>query len=219
MAGRISYYGNIVKDGLVLDLDAAKRDSYPGTGTAWNDISGFRNNGVLTNGPTFNSDNGGSIVFDGSNDFVNLGTSIQNYSIFTTSFWINYNVFNSSHKSPIGDNSQEFLYHVLFLSGIIYIGFSSNFSGLSYTGAAHNTINVRNWYNFVITKNSSNLISFYQNSILLGTQVKGGNVNVNTIGKGYVYDNAKISNLLFYNRALSATEVLQNYNATKGRYL
>ena len=70
MAGRISYYGNIVKDGLVLDLDAAKRDSYPGVGTAWNDISGFRNNGTLVNGPTYNPTNAGSIVFDGASDKV-----------------------------------------------------------------------------------------------------------------------------------------------------
>ena len=75
MAGRIAYYGNIVKDGLVLDLDAAKKDSYPGTGTAWNDISGNRNNGTLTNGPTFNSSNGGSIVFDGTNDYINTVTA------------------------------------------------------------------------------------------------------------------------------------------------
>ena len=70
MAGRVAYYGNIVKNGLILDMDAAKRDSYPGTGTAWNDISGFQYNGTLTNGPTFNSSNGGSIVFDGVDDRV-----------------------------------------------------------------------------------------------------------------------------------------------------
>ena len=72
MAGRIAYYGNIVKDGLVLDLDAAKRDSYPGSGTFWKDISGGGGNGTLINGPTFSSGNGGSIVFDGVDDYVNI---------------------------------------------------------------------------------------------------------------------------------------------------
>ena len=57
MSGRISYYGNIVKDGLVLCLDAAKKDSYPRSGTLWNDISGGQRNGTLINGPTFNPNN------------------------------------------------------------------------------------------------------------------------------------------------------------------
>ena len=59
----------IVTSGLVLALDAADRNSYPGSGTTWTDLSGNANNGTLTNGPTFNSANGGSIVFDGTNDF------------------------------------------------------------------------------------------------------------------------------------------------------
>jgi len=77
MAGRIAYYGNIVTSGLVLNLDAAKRDSYPGSGTTWRDISGNGNNGTLTNGPTFNSDNYGSIVFDGVDDYVNCGNILN----------------------------------------------------------------------------------------------------------------------------------------------
>ena len=91
MAGRISYYGNIIKDGLVLDLDAGKLQSYPRTGTLWNDVSGFQNNGTLTNGPTFSSTNGGAIVFDGTNDYVEMTTKNTNlefqptqpYSVFT----------------------------------------------------------------------------------------------------------------------------------------
>ncbi len=75
MAGRIAYYGNIVRDGLVLDLDAAKRDSYPGSGTSWRDIAGGVITGSLINGPTFDGNNGGSIVFDGADDYVNLGTT------------------------------------------------------------------------------------------------------------------------------------------------
>lgn len=59
MAGRITYYGNIVRDGLVLNLDAAKRDSYPGTGTVWRDIAGGVITGSLVNGPIFDASNGG----------------------------------------------------------------------------------------------------------------------------------------------------------------
>lgn len=219
MAGRITYYGGIVTQGLVLDLDAAKRDSYPGTGTVWNDISGNQNNGTLVNGPTFSSTNGGLITFDGVDDYSNLGTRIQNYSVFTTSFWINYLVFSTSHRSPLGDSFQLYSYHIIFLNGGMFLGFSSGYTGLPYTDAVpHNTVSINNWYNFVITKNYSDDITFYQNGVSLGTTNKSGAVSLTSIGKGYVYDNARISNVLFYNKALSSTEVLQNYNATKGRF-
>jgi hypothetical protein len=66
------YSPKIVTDGLVLALDAANIKSYSGTGTTWSDLSGNGNTGTLTNGPTFDSGNGGSIVFDGVDDFVNI---------------------------------------------------------------------------------------------------------------------------------------------------
>jgi len=72
----------IVTDGLVLALDAADKNSYPGSGTTWNDLAGS-NNGTLTNGPTFDSGNGGSIVFDGVDDYVNLSNLGLPTSFFT----------------------------------------------------------------------------------------------------------------------------------------
>jgi len=218
MAGRIAYYGNIVTDGLVLNLDAARKDSYNRTGTTWNDISGNGNNGTLTNGPTFDSEDYGSIVFDGVDDYVDIGSNISNYEIFTTSFWINYNFFDSTWRSPLGDNSHFYSYHVLYLGGFIYLGVSSNYSGDPYEGVPHGTINTETWYNFVITKNSSNLVSFYKNSILLGSNSKTGGVNINKIGEGYVPDNALISSVQIHNRALTQTEITQNFNALRGRY-
>jgi len=209
---------NTVTSGLVLELDAGNIKSYQSGSTTWFDKSGNANNGTLTNGPTFNTGSLGSIVFDGVDDYVDVGSSISNYEIFTTSFWINYNFFDSTHRSPLGDNSQQFLYHVLYLNGEIYLGVSSNYSGNPYVGVSHGTINTQTWYNFVITKNSSNLVSFYKNSILLGASSKAGGININKIGTGYIFDNALISSVQFYNRALSASEVLQNYNATKGRF-
>ena len=63
----LSHSPRIVTDGLVFCLDAANIRSYPGTGTTWTDLKGG-NEGTLTNGPTFSSDNAGSISTDGSND-------------------------------------------------------------------------------------------------------------------------------------------------------
>ena len=70
----LSHSPNIVTDVLVLCLDAANRRSYPGSGNSWLDLSGNGNNGTLTNGPTYSSANGGSLVFDGVDDYVNCGT-------------------------------------------------------------------------------------------------------------------------------------------------
>jgi hypothetical protein len=204
---------NINDNGLIFSLDAANFRSYSGSGlTSFGLVGGI--GGTLVNGVGFTSANGGSFIFDGTNDYIELGTSIQNYSVFTTSFWINYNFFDASHRSPLGDNAQAFAYHILFLSGTVYIGFSSG----GFNGVTHNNISVNNWYNFAVTKNSSNDINFYQNGILLGTVNNTATVSINKIGAGYVHDNARISNVSFYNRALTAQEILQNYNATKGRY-
>ena len=83
---------NIVEDGLVLSLDAANTKSYPGSGTVWSDLSGNSNNGTLTNGPTFDSGNKGSIVFDGIDDSISVGhTALLNPTLnMTISVWVNF---------------------------------------------------------------------------------------------------------------------------------
>ena len=78
---------NIVTDGLVLVLDAANPTSYISGSTTWRDLSGNNNSGSLVNGPTFNSVNGGSIVFDGSNDYVEI-SPVNASSQFTLNLWI-----------------------------------------------------------------------------------------------------------------------------------
>jgi hypothetical protein len=208
---------NINDNGLVFSLDAANFRSYSGSGlTSFGLVGGI--SGTLVNGVGFTSTNGGSFIFDGTNDYIDLGSSIQNYSVFTTSFWINYIFFDAPNNSPLGDNSQEYSYHIVFSNGVFALGFSSSFSGNPFIFTNHNTININTWYNFVVSKNSSDNVSFYQNAVLLETLYKPGATNIHKIGAGNVYDNAKISNVSFYNRALTAKEIKQNYNATKKRY-
>ena len=139
----------VVTDGLVSFIDAGNTRSYAGSGLTVSGLIGGIG-GTLVNGVGFTSSNSGAFNFDGSNDFIDLGSSIQNYSLFTTSFWINYNFFDGSHRSPLGDNTQEYSYHILFLSGNIYIGFSSG----GFNGVVHNNISANNWYNFAVTKKS-----------------------------------------------------------------
>ena len=68
---------NLEVEGLVLCLDAANTNSYPGSGTTWTDTSGKGNDGTLTNGPTFSSDYGGKFNFDNSNDYVDCGNILS----------------------------------------------------------------------------------------------------------------------------------------------
>ena len=119
MAGRIAYYGGIVKDGLVLNLDAAKTDSYPKIGTAWNDISGNRNNSTLTNGPTFDSRNGGSIVLDGVNDYGILNSTLDIGIVGSWSIWLNATTFGGV---IIGSNIPNY-YMLYYDSSIFYINY------------------------------------------------------------------------------------------------
>jgi hypothetical protein len=232
MAGRITYYGNIVKDGLVLNLDAGKLDSYPRTGTAWNDISGFQNNGKLENGPTFNSGNGGSIVFDGGDDYVNLGT-IFNFTSenFSFSYWVNFNSLTTNQigQGPIvlykGSFNNNGYYDQISTNGTVGIITNQTFT-IQVSSTASGTISINNWYNICYTRNGSS-IRIYVNGEDR-TQTAGTHINPQTSNNefrianyqnGLILGNFRLANFLTYNRALSSAEVLQNYNATKGRYL
>jgi hypothetical protein len=234
MAGRIAYYGGIVTNGLVLNLDAAKKDSYPGIGTAWNDISGFRNNGTLTNGPTFNSDNGGSIVFDGVNDFVNCGSNniINTGNAFTVGFWVNMNLMPSNVTSPITikSNANDFLILISSRSG--YEGISIG-SGGTWAQGRTGTISsffLQQWVYVTVTYNGTGVstlsnFNIYENAVnktitpgTPGLISQSTSTTIGFIDSGNTL-NGKISNFTIYNKALSVSEVLQNYNALKSRYL
>jgi hypothetical protein len=220
MAGRVAYYGNIVKDGLVLDLDAAKRDSYPTTGTVWRDISGNNYTGSLTNGPTFSSTNNGSIVFDGVDDYVICGDIINYTNSFTVSSWINV---NSSLNPIISKWSGTFVASRFFLfrtnSNVLQF-FDSNTT--LFTGGTVPS-NVWTQVGFVINGSSSQL---YINGTPSGnsftptmTVRTGVNLGLGCYSNPFdTFLTGKIAYIQVYNKALSAQEVLQNYNATKGRY-
>lgn len=237
MAGRITYYGNIVKDGLVLDLDVAKRDSYPGTGTLWNDISGFRNNGVLTNGPTFNSLNGGSILFDGVDDYVkgeNTFSVLDGGNKLSISMWVKVTSLAVSRilfhipRSATQQQSQVLVW--LRTTGQLDISVSTTSSFMrSNTGV----ITAGNWHHILLCFDLSltttqkirpfvDGVDVYNSANNIGTTfpTSTGSIWIGEEANGYLSPFlGNISQVLLYNKRLSATEVLQNYNATKGRYL
>jgi hypothetical protein len=239
MAGRVTHYGNIVRDGLVLHLDAAKKDSYPGSGTTWRDLSGNGNNGTLTNGPTFSGANGGSISFDGFNDIASLGTGLDfNYDNFTVAVWA---------KSPTNNSgSAGYPIHVTNLIGkgswnataSWRIGYRSSgglpATEISFTygiswfssdiGINVNTYDLSQW-NYFVGVATPTQQSIYLNGVLRGT-LNTSKVNVSNefdlqMGRSSYIDrffSGNVSNASIYNRALSATEITQNFNALRGRY-
>jgi hypothetical protein len=223
MAGRITYYGNIVKDGLVLDLDAAKRDSYPGTGAAWNDISGSVNNKTLINGPTFSSTNGGSILFDGTNDYLS-NNSYNPFVVGSMTYEIVFKANSNPINGPLGSsdivNTIPYFYLDYGGGNIRTYHTASSPQYFTVQSLSLGTIN-----HFVCTRNGLTESNYVNGTGTLGRTLSSSAGNSNGFGGvgGFsalsLYFNCNIYLIRIYNRALSASEVLQNYNATKGRYL
>jgi hypothetical protein len=219
-------FGQIVTNGLVLALDAADKNSYPGSGTTWTDISRNGNNGTLTNGPTFNSANGGNIVFDGADDYVSCGNN-SNLQIDqgTISAWVKTTSPGAGFRGIITKQNN----YALFTNDSVLVTYDWGNAQIRNTG-----INIADgtWKNVAMsfTTNtgtpSNNAIIYLNGSAILTTTVKYSNNTIDIeLGRGGSGGggntqllNGNISTGLVYNRALSATEVLQNYNATKSRF-
>lgn len=242
MAGRIAYYGNIVKDGLVLCLDAAKKDSYPGSGTVWSDISGNGYTGTLTNSPTFDSSNGGSIVFDGSDDYTQFGDILDlGTNSCTINVWLKINSSWASGTryfvSKALSGIQNYRYGFGFTQTRQLRGFFQGNGGADITPNTTTTLNIGQWYMCTMVVNRESTLDLYIDGVLQSvdssktiSQWNGLNfqsINPFRVGSFTAGNNTSvfvpfpgsISQTQMYFRALSAAEVLQNYNATKGRYL
>ena len=203
----------IVQSGLVLNLDAGVSSSYSGSGTTWTNLIGGGNNGTLEGGAGYSSANGGSIVFDGTDDYVNCGTPSISVGKITVNAWIKMNA--GSIIQHIVD-SQFTSWHLAILnSNRPYFFNGSTF----HTNAT--LLTVGQW--FMLTGVQGTTLDIYINGVL--GQSIASNVNVTTynvnLGRyqgGSRPFNGNIAQTQIYNRALSAAEVQQNFIATKGRY-
>lgn len=230
----------IVTDGLVLLLDAGNNKSYSGTGTTWTDLSGNNNNGTLTNGPTYNSSNKGSIVFDGTNDYIRLPNNFFSYPSLTTlsiSLWFKSTQTTGGtlfgQQNTNNPNVTSGYVPVIYLTSLGYVRLE-----MFWTGSINNSIISSNlspynnniWHNIVATY-SSGTQTLYVDGIYIGQQSGITLTNYTSIyyyfigagwpagrGLGSTYFNGNISNFCFYNQALSNIQINQNYNALKGRY-
>jgi len=221
----MNYGPKIVTNGLVLALDAADKKSYPGSGTNWTDLSGNNNTGVLTNGPIFNSANGGSIVFDGTDDNVQLGNASNFISAngVTVNCWVKTNVIEAYKKIFVtvtaGTQSITGVYFSLGPSPYNY------YFGINGVQAAISTTNLStSQYNNICGTYDKSNIKLYLNGVLLATAAYTTSVSTSGIGRISGYDNGgeiwdgNVASVMVYNRGLTAAEVLQNYNAQRGRF-
>jgi hypothetical protein len=227
-----SFSPKIVTDGLVLYLDAANTRSYPGSGTTWTDLSRGGNNGALTNGPTFNGANGGSIVFDGGDDIcpLNTSTSFGSPSNLTIGIWVKYTNFIVSNlgralfrASNLSENVGFSIYQATdspYNRVKCYVNLVDGLNVLNSTSQ----LNTNQWYFVTITYNSS-VLNLYINGLLDASSPGSGGIvwpsptRTPQFGESFgSYFAGNIALTQVYNRALFATEILQNYNATKTRF-
>jgi hypothetical protein len=209
----------IVTNGLVLALDAGDRNSYVSGSTTWNDLVGS-NNGTLTNGPTFNTGSLGSIVFDGVDDYVNINNTVYSLSGGTLNIWFKRSGTTFAIIGSYGGSGNQRAPTFNQNGSTIGWEFGSLFersTGITFTD---NT-----WFNMSMTFNSSFNVNVYINSVLTNTETSlnpGGFWNQFPIARygnfGSFYSKGNFSIVQVYNRALSPQEILQNYNATKGRF-
>ena len=217
----------IVQDGLVLNLDAGNKSSYPGSGTTWFDLTSNNNNGVLTNGPTFDSANGGSIVFDGVDDYVKPpAASLFQFTDFTLASWVKTDVLNTRQfivdTSNSVSNGFGYSYRIKTDNKIRFWAYDARNFLDTITTVTNNI-----WYYIVVTyNNTTKLQSIYINGVLdiSNTHTRAfvvSNLNPLRIASSQIFGaslNGNIATVRFYNRDLSSTEVLQNYNVQKSKY-
>jgi hypothetical protein len=224
----VGYNPSIVSDGLVFFLDPANTRSYSGSGLTANGLVGGIN-GNLVNGTGFSSANNGYFFFDGSNDFISVGSLGSFYTQGTISFWMKSLDVTTNYRNPFSTNYNGFInYNVLRFEqgegdGALKCWFgdpSGNIASLNYS-----TISVNTWYNIVVTWNqSTTTVTGYMNGTFdvtnsSWTRWPTSFVNV-AVGLGYNsrFYQGNISQVQIYNRALTQQEILQNFNATRFRY-
>lgn len=228
---RKKYYPEerIVTDGLVLNIDPGNRNSYPGTGNQIYDLSGTGNTGTLSNSPVFSSSNGGQIGFNGTNQFVNFGNKFSfTTENFSFSYWVFVNTFttNQANQGPVvfwKGNFGENGYYCQINSDASF-AFVTNSPSNQNTVSGTGIVKLRNWHHISIVRNGSS-VRLYCDGVDVTVTAATHNpaasnrdfliANYNS----FIFANIQISQFQVYNRALTQQEILQNYNATKNRFL
>jgi hypothetical protein len=211
-------YNTIIIDGLVLSLDASIDGSYSGSGNTWYDLSPYGNKGTLQNGPTYNSANGGSLIFDGSNDYCTAGLSARLAPTnVTVSAWVKPSSF--ANQGNITSKSSNQGYRMRFESnGAFWMYANGN------TITSPSTYSINNWYHTVGVFSTTGLRMYVNGSLVQSNSTAFApsyaisSFLVGAFGTTQELFQGNIGYVGVYNRALNATEISQNFNAQRTRF-
>jgi hypothetical protein len=217
----------IALNGLVLWLDASVGSSYSAGGNIWKDLSNSNINGTLVNGPTYSRASGGSIVFDNVDDLVNCGQSatLNLINNFTLDVWFNASGYGEGNLGRLLDKASGVTGFAFLLDNLNVVnGVQFNSNGVG-THLVANCVTLNQNTNLTIVINNSTSF-LYKNGILISTSNPFTTITTSPtvdliIGNRSSLDrtfNGSIYNTKIYNRVLSATEILQNYNAQRSRF-
>ena len=224
--GVISQTGNNIQtDGLVFYMDPAYKISYPGTGTTVTDIMSLNVSASFMNDTSFDSSNNGIFDFDGTDDYMTTNINANDYqTAFTVLFWVNFDFFQNGNIAIGRHTGNERFYFGVQDSTYMKAGIGDAFT---YNSIAHG-LSTGEWSNFCYTR-SGTTNTLYINTVQKGTftsnwsgtnttQVYIGALNIESQSGAFQDLNGKLGPVQIYNRALSVGDVLQNYNAQKGRF-
>ena len=205
--------GLLVSSNLVVYLDAANSNSYPGFGDVWTDLSGNNRTGTLVNSPSYTSSDGGAIILDGVNDHVSLG-SFFNYTAFTICMWIRpgetqtvyADILDNNHSSVnfvIQQNVSNTNQYAFFSTGTFNLTANTwVFLTCTYTGTISTV-----YLNSVYSTQGSGTITYSNPFLRIGAWGGGG--------RNW---NGRVGSFFAYNRVLSLLEIQKNFNVTRGRF-
>ena len=217
----------IITDGLVFNMDAANRASYPRTGTTWFDT--ISNKIGTISGATFINDNESGFNFDGSDDVITTNL-VYSLSSTTTEFscgcWFKAGTQSENTLLVSNYNFTPIPFNLYFKSDGTCQGTSRNSSNTTISVGSGDTYDDNEYHNFYYQRDANNTYYTYVDGILknTGTATLGAIATTNAIRIGKLgqytqgYFDGIINTVQIYNRALSSTEVLHNYNALKGRF-
>lgn len=204
----------ITTNGLMLCLDALDRNSYPGTGTTWFDVSGNGYNATLTNGPTWNS--AGYFTFDGSNDYADVSLNLRNSNNtvmvigrYVSSTGRILGGINNNYLCGTWNNNVNQFFAEGWISGPGVYGYDANWR--VYHGSTNNG-----------GAGTSGGTQFFSNGTGLVTNGSGGygpnGIRIGSDGQFNEYANCQIGYVAAWNRCLTTNEIIQNYNYFKTRF-
>lgn len=223
----------IIQDGLELYLDASIPDSYSGSGTNWFDLTNNNNDGILTNGPSYSSNDGGQLIFDNVDDYVNLGlpTNIVGVQVpITINMWAKpdntgqYNTLWSAYDSVFNHS----LYSLLRIDSGTLQYFASTSSG-SFQNQGSLLVAANQWHFFAVVVSgtiSSPTVKIFLNgqsetfsySAMSSTPNTSVGFKIAASRFGTEVFGGSISHASWYNRALSDAEIAYNYSSFQNRY-